>query len=375
MNRGLHLSLMIGGVKADPVPRAVIEALTEVQVNSSATSQSGFQLKFTLGKRSVIGRDLLPSGYFNPQRRVIIVATVNGTPHVLMDGVITKQDVAPSAEPGGSTLTITGLDISVHMDFVDLTGVPYPAIPTPHRVLLILAKYAVFGVVPMVIPSPAALFENPLEKIPKQNGTDLAYVRSLAAATGYVFYIDPGPSPGTSIAYWGPEIRRGATQPALSVNMDAATNVESLSFSYDGLARTQFVATILLPTPPIPIPIPIPSLPVFKPTLAQQSATIMKTRNIPIPVSKFSAGEALQLGLAAVAGSSDAVTANGQLDVLRYGHVLKSRQLVAVRGAGDNFNGRYFVKSVTHTIKRGSYTQSFSLARGGIKSDISRVPT
>jgi hypothetical protein len=47
--------------------------------------------------------------------------------------------------------------------------------------------------------------------------------------------------------------------------------------------------------------------------------------------------------------------------------------LVAVRGAGDNFNGRYFVKNVTHNIKRGSYTQSFSLARGGIKSDISRV--
>ena len=373
MNKGLHLSLLIGSTKASAVPRAVIEALTEVQVTSSASSQSGFQLKFTLGKRSVIAQELLPSGYFDPQRRVIIVATVQGTSHVLMDGVITKLDVVPGSESGASTLSITGLDISVHMDLVDLSGIPYPALASPQRVLIILAKYALFGVVPLVIPTPLMLLENPLKKFPKQQGTDLAYIRSLASATGFVFYIDPGPTPGMSVAYWGPEIRRGVVQPALSVNMDAATNVESLSFSYDGRARTKFLATIMLETPPIPIPIPVPDIPIFKPILAQQAATIMTTRQI--RVAKYSATEGIQIALAAVAGSSDAVTASGQLDVLRYGHVLKARQLVAVRGAGDHFNGRYFVKSVTHNIKRGSYTQSFSLARGGIKSDISRVPT
>ena len=41
----------------------------------------------------------------------------------------------------------------------------------------------------------------------------------------------------------------------------------------------------------------------------------------------------------------------GELDVLRYGSVLKARQLVGVRGAGMAFDGLYYVKSVTHTIK------------------------
>jgi hypothetical protein len=371
MNRGLYLSLMIGGTKAEPVPQPVIEALTEVQVNASATSQSGFQLKFTLGKRSVIAQRLLPSGYFDPQRRVIVVATVKGTPHVLMDGVITKQDVAASSDAGESVLTITGLDISVHMDFVDLTGIPYPAMPPSAMVALILAKYAVFGVVPLVVPSLISQIENPLEKLKGHKGTDLAFVRSLATSVGHVFYIDPGPSPGTSTAYWGPEIRHGSAQPALTVNMDAASNVESLTFAYDGLASRQYVATILNEELKFPIPIPVPNVTLLKPTLARESAAIMKTQNI--RVAKFKPAQAAQIALAAMAGSSDAVTGSGQLDVLRYGHVLKPRQLVAVRGAGDNFNGRYFVKNVTHNIKRGSYTQSFSLARGGIKSDISRV--
>ena len=83
--------------------------------------------------------------------------------------------------------------------------------------------------------------------------------------------------------------------------------------------------------------------------------------------------KAAQFALSLASNSADAITGNGQLDVLRYGNVLKPRQLVAVRGATDTFNGRYYVKSVTHNIKRGSFTQSFSLARGGIKSDISRV--
>ncbi len=38
---------------------------------------------------------------------------------------------------------------------------------------------------------------------------------------GYVFYVEPGPAPGTNIAYFGPEIKVGIPQPALNVDMDA----------------------------------------------------------------------------------------------------------------------------------------------------------
>ena len=54
--------------------------------------------------------------------------------------------------------------------------------------------------------------------------------------------------------------------------------------------------------------------------------------------------------------------------MLRYGRVLKARQLVGVRGAGPAFDGLYYVKSVTHKLKRGEYKQSFTLVRNGLVS-------
>jgi hypothetical protein len=58
--------------------------------------------------------------------------------------------------------------------------------------------------------------------------------------------------------------------------------------------------------------------------------------------------------------------ASGSLNVLRYGRVLKARKLVGVRGAGIAFDGLYYVRRVTHNLKRGEYTQDFELSRNGL---------
>ena len=109
------------------------------------------------------------------------------------------------------------------MDFIDLTGIPYPALPEFVIVEAILAKYAVLGVIPLAIPPSIPDFKNPLDNFVKQQGTDYRYVTALAQQTGAVFYLDPGPKPGMSLAYWGPDISKmfGGPQPALSINFDA----------------------------------------------------------------------------------------------------------------------------------------------------------
>jgi hypothetical protein len=54
--------------------------------------------------------------------------------------------------------------------------------------------------------------------------------------------------------------------------------------------------------------------------------------------------------------------------------VLRSRRLVGVRGAGLAFDGLYFVQSVTHQLKRGAYTQQFTLVRNGLIPTLPTVP-
>jgi hypothetical protein len=178
--------------------------------------------------------------------------------------------------------------------------------------------------------------------------------------------------PGTNIAYWGPEIRIGVPQPALNVNMDAATNVESISFGFDGLSREQVVVLIQEPNSKAVIPIPIPDISLLKPPLALKPAPTLRVKLLS-NTAKENPVRAALLGLAETAGGADAVTGSGQLDVLRYGGVLKARGLVGVRGAGASYDGLYFVKSVTHDIKPGEYKQSFQLAREGLLSITPRV--
>ena len=123
-----------------------------MQVNSGG-DRGGFQLSFAIGKKSILQTTLLPAGYFDPIiTRVIIIATVHGLPHVLMDGVVTRQEVVPSNDPGKSTLTVTGEDLSLLMDLVEMPFMRFPAQPVIARVYSILAKYAAFGIAPIAIP-------------------------------------------------------------------------------------------------------------------------------------------------------------------------------------------------------------------------------
>ncbi|HYX43149.1 MAG TPA: hypothetical protein VE821_15695, partial [Pyrinomonadaceae bacterium] len=211
MLKGFYLTLMMGPAVAVPVPQAVLDALVSVRVTSaSGNKRSGFELTFNISNQSPLHTMFLLAGntLLNIMR-VIIVVTVNGTPDVLMDGVITNHQVGPANEPGHSTVTLTGEDLTVVMDWIDFTGIPYPCMPPEARVGVALLKYLVLGVVPLVMPSVLIDVPIPIERIPTQRGTDLEYINHLADQVGYVFYIDPGPEPGQSFAYWGPEVKFG----------------------------------------------------------------------------------------------------------------------------------------------------------------------
>ncbi len=374
MHKGVNLTLMIGPAVPVAVSKEVLDALTSVKVTTTAGEASGFELTFILDNDSPLHTLFLLSGGASiPLIRVIIIATVNGSPEVLMDGVMTHHQVAPSVKSGKSTLTVMGLDLTQAMNYIDFSGTPFPAMPPAARVALILLKYAFLGVAPMVIPSVLVDVPIPTDRIPTQQGNDLCYVKQLAEEVGYVFYIDPGPEPGMSVAYWGPEIKIGDPQPALNINMDAHTNIESLDFSYDSESAELPIVLIQNQETRALIPIPIPNVTPLNPPLGAVPP-IPKKFPVINETAKYSPTRAAMIGLAKAAKSADAVSASGTLDVVRYGRILKARKLVGVRGAGISFDGLYYVTSVTHNIKRGEYKQSFKLSRNGLVSTLSKVP-
>lgn len=367
---GVHLTLLIGPLPVPiPAPAPVLEALQSVQVTSQR-DRTGFQLTFSMGKLSPL-QVLLAAGLLDPMiTRVVLIATLRGMPQVICDGVVTSQEVSPGNEPGQSTLTLTGDDLSVLMDVIQVQ-IPWPALPDFARVSVILAKYAMFGITPIVIPPLVVSTRFPTEGYDLQTQTDLTYIQELARLCGYTFYLEPGPAPLQSIAYFGPDLRIPIPQPALNVNLDWETNVESLSFSLNGLSKHLTFVTILDPiTRRIPLPIPVPNIDILKPPLGARLTPPAKI-SFSDDLANLAPDEAAKRIFGMMREGADAVSGNGSLNVMRYGHILRARMLVGVRGAGVTYDGLYYVESVTHSIKRGEYKQNFTLSRDGL---ISQTP-
>ena len=375
MSQPVRLQLLMGPGIPLPAPREVLDAVQEVKVESaSGETQSGFELTFRLSNRSPLQTlFLLTGGSSIPIFRVVIAVTLGGTTTVLMDGVMTHHEVRSDTGPT-STLSVKGKDLTALMDVIPLDGLPYPAMPPALRVLVAVAKYAPFGVIPLVIPSVLEDVPIPVERIPRHQGTDFAYIKALAQEVGYVFYIDPGPVPGTSKAYWGPEIRVGAPQPALNAALDGPhANVKGLSFTFDKERKELPVVYIQEQVSKAPIPIPIPDVTPLSPPLGLVPPLPPKITFL-TETAKLNPLAAAMTGLAYAGRHADSVFGRGTLDVARYGRVLRSRQLVGVRGAGEAFDGLHYVTSVTSTLKRGEFTQSFQLARNALLSTLPAVP-
>lgn len=378
MSSAIHLSLMIGPVIPVPVPAMMINALDSVTATSAADTASGFQLRFKVSNKSELNTIFLIAAGQNtsvgtPPLRAVLIVTLGGRPQPLFDGVVTNVEVQAGQNGQPGSITVTGEDLTKVMDMIDFSGLPFPAMPVEARVALICAKYAAFGIIPLPIP---ALFPDvsiPIERIPAQQGTDLSYLRQLAEEVGYVFYIEPGEAPMTNIAYFGPEIKVGQPQPALNIDMDAHTNVESLDFNFDptkGVLPVVFVQNQLTR---VPIPIPIPDLNPLQPPLGALPAPIANIKMMK-DTAKMNPMQAISRGLNEAKKSQDAVTGRGSLDVLRYGRILKPRKLVGVRGAGVAYDGLYYVNSVTSTLKRGEFKQRFNMTRNGLISITPKVP-
>jgi len=371
MDKGIQLSLTIGPVPI-PAPRELVEALVSVRVDAgSGDAQSGFELVFDLPPRSPLRTLFLISGGGGgvPLMRVGLVVTMGARAEPIVDGMATTVNMTPGAG-GVGRVTVRGKDMSALMDVIEFNGIPYPAMPPSVRVLLMLAKYAALGIVPLVIPSIVDTPPLPTERIPIHRGTDYAYIKQLANDVGHVFYLT---LPGTSTAYWGPEIRIGIPQPALSAGMDAKTNVEDISFDFDRERKRMPIVYFQEHFSKAGIPVPIPDLSPLNPPLGALPPLPPKIEKL-ADTAHLGVAEALMRGLAYAGQNSDSVSGSGRLDVARYGRVLKSRELVGVRGAGLPYDGLFYVKSVTHEIERGQYKQGFTLARNGLLPTVPAVP-
>jgi hypothetical protein len=360
---GIRLFLQVGKTLPMPAPFPVMDALRSVEVRMGNSGRDGFQLTFAVGRDALVDSSLIASGLFEPPARVVLTLVMGALPEVLIDGIVTDVQYAASPQPGGSTMHVTGEDLTLMMDLED-KSLTFELRPDFAIVLEILGPYmARYAILPMV--TPTTDIPLPTERTPTMQGTDLAHIRYLAERNGFVFYVEPV-LPGVSRAYWGLDAPAGLPQPALNVGTGSFRPTEGpLQGRFEALGPTEPVVTITEPNTGIQIQIPIPALAAVPPTLRPAPALRKTTART---TTGLSTAQAALEGVAEAARGRDAVRVTGEIDGVRYGAVLRSRRQVGVNGMGLTWDGFYTVEQVTHRLQPGEYKQSFTLKRSGFVS-------
>ncbi|MEB3294571.1 MAG: hypothetical protein VKJ24_15550 [Synechococcales bacterium] len=364
----MNFTLLLGATVPRPAPTEIIDALQDIEISYNLGQRSGFRITFGYERvelLDLLDSSLLRSSMLQLFNRVMVVLTLNARPIVLLDGIITQHEVLPSEEPNESRVVLMGEDVSVMMDLEE-KSVLHVAQTEAIIAAKIIASYTRYGLIPKVIPPPVIEALLPITRIPSQQETDLAYLRTMADRFDYIFHIQPGPLPGSNQAYWGPAVLPGVPQPALTYNMGSFSNVTSLSVRQNGLMPTQ-VKGQHQDRKSNRIQ-PIRNQRSRRPPLARDRALIHQTK---IRTTQYRQGGSTASQATAIAqgqletASRQAVTLSGSLDTQIYGAVLEVGKLVGVRGLGATHDGIYYVQQVTHQVAEGVFTQQFELAREG----------
>jgi len=311
-----------------------------------------------------------PDPAFAPRKRLRVeIDAGSGKFTPLIDGPIVGSDQKMSSEPGQSTDTIVVMDDSVflnreekHFKFENKLD---------HEIASQVFKDA------EQIDSTDISTETPppaggLPPVEFQKGTAMQVLRRIASRQGMNAYVLPGEEPGASIGVF----KRLATEPdglepliLLGPDRNVATftskrddqspaSVEAFSLSITDKAVSHSTVTFR-------------DIELLGETPAAESIGAASKRLL--PPGKDGSVDVKTAAEAAARKLSFAFQASGSLMTDCYKAALSPYRVVTVKGVEAKQAGNYVIKSVTHTLTRSVYEQSFSLMRNASSDDKSAL--
>lgn len=290
--------------------------------------------------------------------RVTVYAAFPSQTEVVIDGYIAQLDIQTQPREGNVSVTLRGVDAAYHMNLEDKTRI------WREQTYEDIAREVIesYGFEARIAESPEASGTPPAVS---QRGTDHAFLRELARRRGYEFFVQGG------TAFFRPPELTGTPQKLIAVNFGDETNCSQFQIQADGTAPT--VATIQFLDPMTGA--------VGESRLEQSDLVALGTTPLSDLRGAINMPQTLQrprrLGTMDQA-RADAYTAglmrrnawwvvaNGRLNGLRYGQVLRSRKLVTVKGVGPTYNGSFYVRKVHHELTMRTYEMDFELVRNAV---------
>ncbi len=361
---GLIPSLFTVKVAMAPLPMPYLNALKGIEVETSLEQASVFRLHFELSQTALGDWDLLQFDIFRPLVPVSVSVMLGKfLPETLINGYVREAHLDNRTQPGASTLEVVGFDATATlMNHLEMP-MPHPNQPDSVIAMTIFGRY---GILPMAFP-PTPPGRTVMDVTTTQRVTDIRLLHEMAQRNAYECFVQPDPLIGTDLGHFHPPQLFLPPQGVLSTNFGLATNLDNFNVRNDMLQPTSALALWL--DPAMKVPIPAPGVVALEPPLGLEPS-LLRILPPPLvrPAATFSANysEVLTSSQSIANRSSRCIRGSGQVDGLKYGKVLRPGLPVAVRGAGREHSGNYYVTRVAHSLSTDHYTQRFDAWRNAV---------
>lgn len=289
---------------------------------------------------------------------ITITAGLEDGNEELISGYITHVKTSFAPDITQCTLEVWGMDGSVLMDREE----KLQAWPNKKDSDIADKIFGLYGLTPEV--EDTIVIHDEAVSTTIQRETDIQFLRRLALRNGFECYVEG------KTGYFRPPQIDAPPQPVLAVHFGEKTNVKNFSLEVNALTPAN-VAMFQVDRATKKI-LDVTAETSQQPALGEMDALGLLTAGMKPGVVVV--GGVLATGqpemTALCQGLYDRgswfVTGEGEVAANDYGHVLKARQPVTIKGVGETYSGIYYVTHVTHAFTPDGYSQSFRVKRNGL---------
>ncbi|MBN1511746.1 MAG: hypothetical protein JXB13_07010 [Phycisphaerae bacterium] len=349
-------------LNGSPPPPEVLGAIQMLQVEDHANLADMLRLRVQVAPRhGISGWAVLDDDVFGRLTPLCVKVQVGSELAVpLIESYVIETKASLANEPGKSFLEVVAMDPTVLMS-LDEKVRAWPNMSDSDIAAVVFGEHGFQSDV-----ETTTVRYQEQDTTLMQRGTDIRFLLQLAQRNGYECFVELDERSGRPVGHFHKPRVDQTPQGVLSVNWGEATNVNRFEARFDMLRPVQAAASSL--------------------DIASQSSqtgqareaslrplgrggTVDPNRPRRVLVSQTGLAQTAELQnytQALVDESAFALLAEGELNTVAYGGLLRAKRAVAVRGAGRQFSGLYYVEKVQHTFTGKEYVQKFTLRRNAL---------
>lgn len=347
-----------------PVSQELLQAIGQIEVEDHASMADMVRLRVVMGVRDgCSGWSFVDDNIFKRLTKIrIAVAVGSGRAETLINARVIETNATFANQPGASILNVVAMDPTVLMNLRQVVkSWPNRSDSDVAREIFSAPKYTF---TPIVDATKWRRQEN--EQTMIQRGTDIQFLQGLARRNGFEVYVETNGATGAVEGHFHAPRLNLPPQGVLSVNMRDATNVNSFNARFDMLRPSTVQTANLDVQTREPQQSQVSNSRVTalgrETTLGSDQPRLV----LPAQTGLARTGEQQPYAQAIADESALAITADGELNTVAYGGLIRAKRLIEVRGAGQQFSGTYYVERVHHILTPDSYRQNFTLRRNAL---------